>query len=298
MKKNVCIAVCLAATLALLATACHDVIFYEIRQEVELTDGQVPGDIRSIVEFKNNLYVENGNIYRKPKNASSYGQWVKLSRDGMGGGKVFKLAAGDKLYALAGHVRSDEDEGENYVNGWGLFCSDDGNSWKPVGGSYSLSTTGNHLYSLTDGSSVSAYIRNNSGTIYSLSGGSVGNDGKPYKIKAGDYTASGSAINGHSVGSTIYSMALAGDHLVVGTASGLKYINTNNWREETVANSASALSSYYEVHCVFVVDPDKSPWQTDTYASAIFSGTTSSGASSKNEGLWAYYPGRGNWNRE
>ena len=296
MKKNVCIAVCFAATLALLATACHDVIFYEIRQEVELTDGQVPGDIRSIVEFKGNLYVENGNIYRKPKDASFYGQWVKLSRDGMGGGKVFKLAADStNLYALVGHVRSDEDEGENYVNGWGLFYSGDGNSWKPVGGSHSLSTTGNHLYSLGG----TAYIRNGNNTIYTLNGSNSTDGGASYQIEAGnDYTASGSAINGHSIGSTIYSMALAGDYLVVGTASGLKYINKNNWREDTVANSASALSSYYEVHCVFVVDPDKSPWQTDTYASAIFSGTTSSGASSKNEGLWAYYPGRGNWNRE
>ena len=306
MKKNVCIAVCLAATLALLATACHDVIFYEIRQEVELTDGQVPGDIRSIVEFGNYLYVENGNIYRKDKTASSYGQWVKLSRDGMGGGKVIKLATdSSNLYALVARVESDEDEGENYVAEQMLYASTDGDNWTKV--DVSLPRTGNHLYSLEN----VAYIKTYDGTGYVLSGTTSPSASEipNYVIMATSadgvtYTASNRTIsqNGtsfYNVGSSIYSMALTSDCIVVGTASGLKYIDINSRNETTVANSASALSSYYEVHCVFVVNSGKNTARnSDIYASAIFSGTTSSGASSDNEGLWAYYPGRGSWNRE
>ena len=250
------------------------------------------------------LFVQNGNIYYKEANKSSYGQWVKASRNGMGGGKVIKLAAGDKLYALVAQIIADEDEGENIVDKCTLYHSGDGNNWTQVT-NVPLTATGNRLYSLTGTSSSVAYIQTKNGR-YSLTNGNGVPDADAshaYKIQAGEYTANGRTITGPSgfsrdVGSHIYSMALTSDCIVVGTASGLKYI-TFSGSEITVANSASALSSYYEVHCVFVVNSGKNTARnSDIYASAIFSGTTSSGASSDNEGLWAYYPGRGSWNRE
>ncbi|MDE6350216.1 MAG: hypothetical protein K2K67_04350 [Treponemataceae bacterium] len=308
MKKHILTAACLATVLALVATACHDVIFDEIRKEVKLTDAQVSGDINSIVEFNGYLYVQNGNILRKElKNkdgtwtAPYDGQWTTASRTGMGSGIVIKLAANDSnLYALVARIEEDEDEGENIVAEQTLYTSTDGSNWTIVSG-VTLTRTGNQLYSL-DGS---AYIRNDNKIIYTLTGENATEGGVAYQIKTGAYTASDKTIykDGsvfyNNIGSTIYSIALTSDCLIVGTASGLKYVTISSPKEITVANSASALSSYYEVHCVFAASPDRPAQDSDIYATAIFEGTSSNtGASADNQGLWAYYPGRGHWNRE
>ncbi|MDE7141229.1 MAG: hypothetical protein K2O09_10855, partial [Treponemataceae bacterium] len=141
MKKHVLTAACLATVLALVATACHEVIFYEIRQEVKLADAQVSGDINSIVRFgmggKEYLFVQSGNIYCKelkagPTTSEPYeGQWKKTDKGIIGTGNVIRLAADETyLYALAVRIEEDEDEGENYPAEQTLYCSTDGNEWK------------------------------------------------------------------------------------------------------------------------------------------------------------------------
>ena len=148
MKKNVLTAACLATMLAFVATACHDVIFDEIRKEVKLADAQVSGDINSIVRFgmddKEYLFVQSGNIYCKELNINAEtgkpeptmsgpyeGQWKKTTKGDIG--NVIRLAADEKyLYALAVRIEEDEDEGENYSAEQTLYCSTDGNEWKKI----------------------------------------------------------------------------------------------------------------------------------------------------------------------
>lgn len=103
----------------------------------------------------------------------------------------------------------------------------------------------------------------------------------------------------------IYSMSFTATHLLVGTADGLIYIQLDttkgNIPKEKVSflNTGSTLSSYYRVFNVVAVDASMPAISCDTYATAVFSGSTSStGASADNIGLWAYYPGRLKWNRE
>ena len=103
----------------------------------------------------------------------------------------------------------------------------------------------------------------------------------------------------------IYSMSFTASHLLVGTADGLVYIQLDttkgNIPKEKVSflNTGSTLSSYYRVFNVLTANPSAPAIACDTYATAVFSGSTSStGASADNIGLWAYYPGRLKWNRE
>lgn len=64
-------------------------------------------------------------------------------------------------------------------------------------------------------------------------------------------------------------------------------------------NADSAMCSPYYVRLLFCTDPSKTEIEADLYASVDFIYTQqSAGASISNRGLWAYFPGRVNWNRE
>ena len=376
MKKHVLTAVCLATMLAFVATACHDVIFDEIRKEVKLTDAQVSGDINSIVRFgmggKEYLFVQSGNIYYKELNINAEtgkpeptmsgpyeGQWKKTTKGDIGNGNVIRLAADEKyLYALAVRIEEDEDEGENYSAEQTLYCSTDGNEWKKI--NLTLPPKGRNTLFCTNSPNPAhrkAFLNTN-GTVYALNGettdecdtNSVTNpkscvwfDGIVKFSAAGAATTNESAdteptlwytlpydngkvdnekirIHGKvedtkKIGHTIHSLACTSDFLLVGTNSGLLYFELNNGLPteqptDSDTNVGSTLSSYYEVHNVLAVDPSKSAKGSDKehggdiYGTTIFSGTSSNtGASADNQGLWAYYPGRGHpnrgeWNRE
>ena len=55
----------------------------------------------------------------------------------------------------------------------------------------------------------------------------------------------------------------------------------------------------YIVRTLFSTYPEKTEAENTLYSSLEFRWTeTNSGAQYSNTGLWAYYPARGNWNRE
>ncbi|MDE6736568.1 MAG: hypothetical protein K2J50_03590, partial [Treponemataceae bacterium] len=89
-----------------------------------------------------------------------------------------------------------------------------------------------------------------------------------------------------------------------GTDGGLLYFGLDGnglptGTTDSGTNVSSTLSSYYEVHSVLTVDPSLPAKGGDIYGTTVFEGTSSNtGASADNQGLWAYYPGRGHWNRE
>ena len=64
-------------------------------------------------------------------------------------------------------------------------------------------------------------------------------------------------------------------------------------------NASFQISSSYYVTSLVNATPDQAELDSDLYAAITYIGTgTSTSVSSKNRGLWSYYPSRGNWNRE
>lgn len=128
------------------------------------------------------------------------------------------------------------------------------------------------------------------------------------------YTASGDDIYYSTDGATwtqidtdsddIISMGFSQDYMLLGTDEGIQHVKiTDNIpgtsTQDFSNNAASALSSYYIVETLLVVDPSKSEYDTPIFASIEFDGSSSStSATLKNVGLWGYYQGRGEWNRE
>lgn len=104
--------------------------------------------------------------------------------------------------------------------------------------------------------------------------------------------------------SSILSIACQSDCLLIGTESGIQKILLDKEGKPgstgtLLYNAGSALSSYYEIHNVFAVDPSQPDGEGDLYATLTVAGNPSnSNASTKNEGLWAFYKFREHWNKE
>ena len=104
--------------------------------------------------------------------------------------------------------------------------------------------------------------------------------------------------------SSILSIACQSDCLLIGTESGIQKILLDKEGKPgstgtLLYNAGSALSSYYEIHNVFAVDSSQPDGTGDLYATLTVEGNPSnSNASTKNEGLWAFYKFREHWNKE
>ncbi len=128
------------------------------------------------------------------------------------------------------------------------------------------------------------------------------------------YTAVGSNIFYSTDGSNwvalytnsddILSIGFSKDYMILGTDEGIQHVLISNdlpqsATQDFLNNAASALSSYYVIDSLLVVDPSKSEYGTSIFASTEFDGSSSStSASLNNVGLWGYYPLEGEWNRQ
>ena len=180
IQKQLIAAAALAALLAL--TGCQDEIFNEIRKEVELEDSNVSGDIRSIVRYKDYLFLDNGDIYYKPITSSWYGAWVSDSK--APGDYTVKIAADSTyVYALGYTFKADYDDGENQISGKTLYYKDSvTGAWNTVA-TFSSSTQ-THLFCTNapqDGTNRQAYL-----FVYGTESGSVRT---VYKLNASSMTS-------------------------------------------------------------------------------------------------------------
>lgn len=83
--------------------------------------------------------------------------------------------------------------------------------------------------------------------------------------------------------------------LHVTVTDGIPADNTSSFS----TNADNVMCPPYHVRLLFCSDPSKNEVEADLYSSIDYIYTEgSSGTSIKNRGLWSYYPGRGNWNRE
>lgn len=104
--------------------SCNDVIFADIRNEVELDDSTISGSIVSIVRYKDDIYVANGEIYHQPASSTS-SSWRELATPGT---SVYQLAAdSDNLYAVSLSYE-DDDDGYNVADKRILYKYD-GSKW-------------------------------------------------------------------------------------------------------------------------------------------------------------------------
>ena len=100
----------------------------------------------------------------------------------------------------------------------------------------------------------------------------------------------------------IYSLAVTQNYILVGTASGIEHFYLNaadgsvgGKREDFDTNADAIMSSGYEVNALLVVDPSKNELDNAIYSAIDFEGRSQQ---FDHVCLWAYYPGRGNWNRD
>ncbi len=102
----------------------------------------------------------------------------------------------------------------------------------------------------------------------------------------------------------IDSMAITSDYILLGTDSGIEHVTNSDGvpgssTQDFSTNADSTLSSSYVVQALLAVDPANSETEGTLYGTLIVEGySSSSSADRDDEGLWAYYPTRGNWNRE
>lgn len=336
--------------------SCQDVIFDDIRNEVELDDAEVSGPILSIVRYKDSIYVANGIIYSAPKDTTTNGSWAKL--EGIPSGKIYELASdADCLYAA---VLTFEDDNDGYNvpdtrylykydgSEWTQLCSVDYSSSYPfiVFGTNTPQESNRHAFfrygtsvyelsssleectdlsswtALSDGAyevandqdltgALSATVLG-SNVILSAYRSATSNETKDaaatcvYTANSDDvyYSTDGSEWTSVDTdAAAIYSIGYSQDYMLLGTASGIEHVLiTDNVpgasTQDFDNNAASALSSYYEVPAVLVIDPSVSEYSTAILATAEFDGTPSStSASLDNVGLWGYDPSSGEWNR-
>jgi hypothetical protein len=365
IRTAVCTSFLICASLSF--TACQDVIYSKIMNEVTLDDATISGTINSIVRYTLNgtecIFTENGNIYYKTAASTSHVTWntcmnglTSVSYDYYGkafnGTQIIKLASDSSyLYALGITYEEDEDEGENVASAEYLYYYD-GSTWNKIQSVTAGSTT-IFCTNTPNASYRKAYLRTSSG-VFLLSGSTVSSTAESSTYGAG--TSSCSALYDYSTGTvyfsdnwatssnatesttssdTVYyyyassdnlyystdpssfssysdlgitsiiSMAVTSDAIILGTKGGGLYKVSNSSgvpgssTEDFSTNADSALGSPYRILAMLTVDPSKTETGATIYASADFSGTSSSSTGDYDDiGLWSYYASRGNWNRE
>ena len=111
----------------------------------------------------------------------------------------------------------------------------------------------------------------------------------------------GDVFGDKSVGSRIYSLAVTKDTLLVGTDSGIRHYRLNDDGSvggdlgDFATNADAIMSGGYEVNALLVVDPSKLETENTIYAAIDFEGRSQQ---FDHVCIWAYYHGRGNWNRD
>lgn len=225
---------------------------------------------------------------------------------------------------------SDEAHGGHSVANVVLFDNKVGD------GTYPLSASGRKAYvTLAKDQDNAESIKNPTYNVYSLNGSSLGgsvsekgalnvihkssdvfttslattfNDKFAYYAKGSDlYWTTSDEENpaGHvSMNSgTIYSMAATKNYILLGTSKGLTRVSLN--ADGIPAGEVSGFRNNAEtlltsrILGVYVLDKTKNEGETDEYASMSIYGYLSSSPDSFDEtGLYAFYPGRGNWNRD
>ena len=177
MKPNLYIFACITALLFF--TGCHDTIFYDINQEVELYSAQVTGDVNSMARFSDYLVTQNGYPWYKSASSTTNGEWSKMAAI-PDDGTVWKVATDEKyIYAISRVYTEDTNsssdyEGELIQKSSKVYYTDsvDG-SWEEVDTSTNYSAYYPVTIFCTDSTEAKnrfAYVRMSDGSVHKLNG--------------------------------------------------------------------------------------------------------------------------------
>lgn len=164
---------------------------------------------------------------------------------------------------------------------------------------------------------MSSCVNFDNATYFFKEASGVSGDGSTMYWTSGEYLRAATATEAQAAGDNLpkpkesvkvgydaWSMAVCSDAIVVGTnQGGIRHVRLSGQlpvSSGTVsAKGASTITSPYRIYAMMSKDPSKSEAANAMYASVSFSGTENSTAgATRYVGLWSYYPGRGNWNRE
>lgn len=253
-----------------LFTSCFQDVYYSVRGEVKLEKGTIKGLVNSVVEFNGSLVTQNGKVYYKGKD-ERYGAWKEWSDAELNKVLVGSIVVdSSNLYAMC-ISRARDSNGDIDTNPVFLKASSVGGSWS------------------RENSDKSALFQ------------------KP-RVPIG-YTVSGKTITGTGINVTlpypILSATKTGNSLLIGTDGGgiyralLKSGETVTSVSSFDNNGDAIMYPPYSVPCLLCLDSNEYENECVIYAANIFRGSAVAvGANWDNRGLWAYYPERGNWNRE
>lgn len=332
-----------------LFSSCHGVIFDTIRDEVELADAKISGDIQNIIRYNDGIFISTGKI--KSRSVADKLADIKITFTDFPSpsGYIYSLAAdASNLYALSANITEDDD-GYNIVSSQTLWCYD-GSNWSSIWTSlynkdlhtvlfctntikkenrhayfrygtfvYELAGTTplgtNYMTTGTQDRSTTPVITVSSCTVlgstvyfsssYAMTSNETSTSDSTYiYCSTGDwvwYSSDGSTWAYASLScSTIYSLAVTADYLLAGTSDGIVHTplvsNVPSYGNASFSTNAdSALSSYYEVPALLVLDPLQKEISATIFATCL---TSSTSASLNNVGLWSYFATTGEWNRE
>lgn len=190
MKKSISkILTAFSLISALFFSSCDGVIFYTIRDEVELDDAEISGDIAKVVRYQldgvENVFVANGKIYCRSVDtahdasgneveftdsvANSKIDWTTFAKPS---GIVYDLAADSQyLYAVA-IIYDDDDDGYNVPTTRTVYCYDSSSSsWTSIFSATYSSSVSSRLFctNAPKNDNRKAYFRYGS-DIYELNG--------------------------------------------------------------------------------------------------------------------------------
>ena len=114
LKTKALISIFFGLLVAPLFFSCDGIIFHEIRNEVELAEAKLSGDIQSIIRYKYNneecVFVATGEIYYRSVDESLVDKKITFSNFSNPDGFVYAIAANkDYLYALSVKIEKDDD---------------------------------------------------------------------------------------------------------------------------------------------------------------------------------------------
>ncbi len=314
--------------LLFLLIACEQgIIFHDIALEIELEEPNILGNVNSIVKLNGMLYTQNGNIYNK--GLTQERGWTKMSAPG----RVTALASNaTHLYALTAEQTDDEGEAHAYT----VWASVDGTgNWTKVTGAASVNTIvlfdNGVLGDADDSTDRKAYVRIE-GEVKELIGTVMGSAITTHGADSSTVAAARSNGNDYfsntrafcSTGTKLYSvindvihssstntaeaptwddlevsitdatvMVYADDKLYIGTSLGLEQVSLDASGDPSQAtnlpSNAEATTGEKEISAL--------GYFSSFGNNAIYAGATERYSLIGN-GLWGYYPSRGNWNFE
>lgn len=338
-----------SAFLMYLFSSCHGVIFDTVRDEVELADAEISGDIQNIIRYGDGIFISTGTIKSRSV-ADKLGEFkITFTDFPSPSGYIYSLAAdASNLYALSANITEDDD-GYNIVSSQTLWCYD-GTNWAAIWTAiynkdlhtvlfctnaikkenrHAYFRYGSLVYELAGATmlgtnfmttgvqdrSTTPIITANSCAVlgstvyfsssYAMTSNETSTSDSTYIYCAtGDYvwySSDGSTWGYSSLScNTIHSIAVTADYLLAGTSGGIVHTplisNIPSYGNANFSTNAdSALSSYYEVPALLVLDPLQSEISATIFATCI---TSSTSASLNNVGLWSYFATTREWNRE